>query len=61
MHQSGAIRQHWRESMRRQLSQLKAEERKAIEERRRLYSEEVEADDEEEAEMTDGDTTGECV
>ena len=47
--------------MRRQLSQLKAEERKAIEERRRLYSEEVEADDEEEAEMTDGDTTGECV
>ena len=46
----GAIRQHWREAIRQQLSQRRAKERKAVEEIRKMCNEEVE--EEEEYEMT---------
>ena len=49
----GAVREHWRSAIRQKLSKSRAEERKALEERRKWYSEEVGgASDEEEAELT---------
>lgn len=52
-HLSGAIRQHWRDAIRQQLSQRRAKERKAVEEIRKMCSEEVdEEEEEEEYEMT---------
>ena len=47
----GAIREVWRCQLRRQMSQRLAEEKKAMEERKRFYNEEIE-DEEEEAEFT---------
>ncbi len=47
----GAIRQHVLLALRKQVSDRRAEERRAIEEVRRMYSEDVE-EDEEEREMT---------
>ena len=60
MDKPGAVRQHWRTKLRQQLSQRKAEERRQAEEVRRLYSEEL-PEDEEEGELTDGETTGQFV
>ena len=48
---TGAIREVWRSELRRQMSQRLAEERKAIEETRKFYNEEV-PDEEDEAEFT---------
>lgn len=49
----GAVREHWRSAIRQKLSKSRAEERKALEEKRRWYNEEVGgATDEEEAELT---------
>lgn len=50
---TGAVREHWRSTLRQKLSKTRAEERKAMEERRKLDNEEVDGDsDEEEAELT---------
>lgn len=49
----GAVREHWRSVFRQKLSKTRAEERKAMEERRKLDNEEVGGEtDEEEAELT---------
>ena len=49
----GAVREHWRSAIRQKLSKSRAEERKALEEKRRWYNEEVGGEtDEEEAELT---------
>eukprot|EP00731_Ephydatia_muelleri_P027359 Em0019g232a len=56
----GALRQHLHATLKRQLSQRRAEERKIAEEERKLYGEEGPEDVEgegEEAELTDQDTT----
>ena len=61
MNRSGALRQHLHATLKRQLSQRRAEERKIAEEERKLYGEEGPGDVEgegEEAELTDQDTTG---
>ena len=50
---TGAVREHWRSALRQKLSKTRAEERKAMEEKRKLDNEEVGGDsDEEEAELT---------
>ena len=49
----GAVREHWRSAIRQKLSKTRAEERKAMEEKRKWYSEEMGGEtDEEEAELT---------
>lgn len=59
MNHSGALRQHLHATLKRQLSQKRAEERKLVEEERKLYGEEDPGNVEgEEAELTDQDTTG---
>ena len=50
---AGAVREHWRSTLRQKLSKSRAEERKAMEEKRKFYNEEVGGEsDEEEAELT---------
>lgn len=49
----GAVREHLRSALRQKLSKSRAEERKAIEEKKKLYNEEMGGEtDEEEAELT---------
>lgn len=50
---AGAVREHWRSALRQKLSKSRAEERKALEEKRKMYDEEIGGEtDEEEAELT---------
>ncbi len=57
---TGAVRQHLRSVLRKQLSQKRAEERRQAEEERKFYNEEEEEILGEE-EMTDGETTGKMI
>ena len=49
---AGAIREVWKQKLQQQMSQRLAEDRRAMEETRRLYNEEIVDEEEEEAEFT---------